>query len=59
LISDSEPSESPTIFEDFQNPLQTSLAIGYYNYKKEGDTRMKPIFNAAEKHSKVLSKVQE
>ena len=61
LGPDPEPEEDPSVFEDFQNPLQASLAIAYFRLKTGGDPlgRVARIFEGGEKHARALAGVQE
>lgn len=55
------PNHSPSILEDFQNPLQASIAVSYYRWKQEkvkheaGESKLTNLFMAAEKQAKLLA----
>jgi hypothetical protein len=58
LTEKCESKREPSIFEDYQNPLQASIAVSYYKWKNNPEmfTNLGKIFEAAEKHAKILSK---
>jgi hypothetical protein len=52
--------DSPSIFEDFQNPLQASIAVSYFYWKKHRSRypEMVKIFDFAVSHAQNLAKDQ-
>ena len=55
------PSEEvPTIFEDYQDPEQTAVAMAYYCWKTnpEGNPELEQMFQGATKHAEHLAAIQ-
>lgn len=61
LDENTTPNHSPSIFEDFQNPLQASIAVSYYRWKQEkaknetGESKLTSLFKAAERQARLLA----
>ena len=58
---ESEPEDSPTVFQDFENPLQAAIAIAYFRHKKQPEKHEKlvQILKGCEQHARVLGKIQQ
>jgi hypothetical protein len=62
LPSPEEGQQPPSVFEDLQNPLQSSIAVAYYRFKawpEEEGGRLGAIFRAGERHAGELAEEQE
>ena len=59
VLSSEHTKDDPTIFEDFQNPLQSSIAIAYFLWKNGKEVKLDRIFTSGESHAKFLATIQE
>ena len=57
----SRQEQSPSIMEDYNNPLQASVAVSYFKWKEDqaAHPRLSELFAAAERQSRRLAVEQE
>ena len=60
IVMEKEPEDPPTVFENYENPIQTNVALSYYLWKTQPEKypELEEIFNVAEEHSNFLASQQ-